>query len=559
MADEHIPNVDNRNEPTLGNSRNTRSQPGTGSSNGVGGQLNHERRDERRHVRIDAPFQVKLEDGRSLPGHDLSLGGFSIHSDKPFEEGRVASMSLLLMAGSAELIVPVTARALRNQSERKGNSHEIAFEIVKIDQRHRELLRRVIRSHLSGRYAAIEDLIEREDPQTPRKRNTRAAAAQTSKTKKPWGRYSLLILAGLTLVAVAAATAYRNFMLIEPSFAAVTAPRVDIRAPGPGILAEHDLQAGDKVKRDQKLTEVNNSDLQTQLILAKASYTYNQQLIENMREAIEAPGDSNVTMPESTSPSGGEPSSYESVSPEVARARIEQFETARDFESSRIDALEARVAANTIYSPCDCQVAWALSSAGGTWINESERIMTLLRTGPNDVMAEALVHMSDIARIEPHQKAYIALPNASEPIEATVRTIALDVESQPRAGFPKWVRQQQNVASVLLVPEEPLPASAVGVPVDVRFSEVPLVDATAEWVWQGGRAIYQQATDLIEAVLPGDGSTTGTEVSETAETAQSSGESTLPSDGNAQAGSATTVTARKDESVENDTTTLSET
>ena len=133
MADEHIPNVDNRNEPTLGNSRNTRSQPGTGSNNGVGGQLNHERRDERRHVRIDAPFQVKLEDGHSLPGHDLSLGGFSIHSDKPFEEGRVASMSLLLMAGSAELIVPVTARALRNQSERKGNSHEIAFEIVKID------------------------------------------------------------------------------------------------------------------------------------------------------------------------------------------------------------------------------------------------------------------------------------------------------------------------------------------------------------------------------------------------------------------------------------------
>ncbi|MFD2438397.1 PilZ domain-containing protein [Modicisalibacter luteus] len=308
MADEHIPNVDhNRSEPTLGSSRKTRSNPGVGSSNGSSGQLSHERRDERRHVRIEAPFQVKLEDGRSLPGHDLSLGGFSIHSDKPFEEGYVASMSLLLMAGAAELIVPVTARALRNQPERKGNSHETAFEITKIDQRHRELLRRVIRSHLSGRYAAIEDLIEKEDPQTPRKRNTRAVAAQASKPKKPWGRYSLLLLAGLTLIAVAAATAYRNFMLIEPSFAAVTAPRVDIRAPGPGILAEHNLQAGDKVTRDQKLTEVNNSDLQTQLILAKASYTYNQQLIENMREAIEAPGSTNVTMPESTSPSGASP------------------------------------------------------------------------------------------------------------------------------------------------------------------------------------------------------------------------------------------------------------
>ncbi|MEC9483308.1 MAG: alginate biosynthesis protein Alg44 [Halomonas sp.] len=504
MADEHIPNVDHtRSEPTLGGSSKARNRAdSTARETHEGGNLSHERRDERQHVRIDAPFQVKLDDGRTLPGNDLSLGGFSIHSDQPFESGKVASMSLLIMAGAAELIVPVTARALRNQPERKGNSQETAFEIVKIDQRHRELLRRIIRSHLSGRYAAIEDLVEKEDPQTPRKRRSRAVAAQpAAKRKKPWGRYTLLLLAGLTLVAVAAATAYRNFMLIEPSFAAVTAPRIDIRAPGPGILEEHNLQAGDRVERDQKLTEVNNSDLQTQLILAKASYTYNQQLIENMKESIAAPGDQEVIMPESVTPSGGEPSSYESVSPAVAKARIEQFETARDFESSRIDALEARVAANTIYSPCDCQVAWALSSAGGTWINESERIMTLLRTGPNDIMAEALVHMSDIARIEPHQKAYIALPNASEPIEATVRTIALDVESQPRAGFPKWVRQQQNVASVLLVPEEPLPASAVGVPVDVRFSEVPLVDATAEWVWQGGRAVVQQAEDLISAVF----------------------------------------------------------
>lgn len=509
MADEHIPNDDcNRNEPTLGSPRRTTSTPSerpNDSRSSQDGQLNHERRDERQHVRVDAPFQVKFEDGHALPGHDLSLGGFSIHSDRAIEPGKVMPVSLLLMAGSAELIVPVTARALRNHPERKGKSHASAFEITKIDQRHRELLRRVIRSHLSGRYAAVEDLIEREDPQTPRKRGTRASAMQPApQRRKPWGRYAALIVAGLTLVAVAAATAYRNFMLIEPSFAAVTAPRIDIRAPGPGILAKHDLQAGDKVERDQELTSVNNSELQTELILAKASHNYNEQLIANMQEAIDSPGDNDVLMANSTTPSDGEPTSYDSVSPAIAQARIEQFKTARDYESSRIDALEARMAANTIFSPCNCQVAWALSSAGGTYINESERIMTLIETGPNDVQAEALVHMSDIARIEPHQKAYIALPNASEPIEATVRTVALDVESQPRAGFPKWVRQQQNVASVLLVPEEPLPASAVGIPVDVRFTEAPLIDGAVEWIWQGGRAVVQQTQQLFSAAVGDD-------------------------------------------------------
>lgn len=509
--DRHFGERINRNEPTLGDSRRVEEghssdgpPPGarrkTDSESPTSDQLKHERRDERQYVRVGAPFQVQFGDGHALPGHDLSLGGFSIHSDRAIESGSVISVSLLLMAGAAELIVPVTARALRNQPERKGDSQQIAFEITGIDQRHRELLRRVIRSHLSGRYAAVENLIEQEDPQTPRKRHSTAAGqAMTPKRRKPWGRYAALIVATLTLVVVGSATAYRNFMLIEPSFAAVTAPRIDIRAPGPGILTEHGLQASDKVERDEKLAGVKNSELETDLILARASHTYNGRLIENMQKRLDSPEAEQISTASSATPADGEPANFETVSPVIAQSRIEQFTAARDYESSRIDALEARMSTNDIYSPCNCLVAWALSSAGGTYINESERIMTLIKTGQNDVMVEALVHMSDIGNIEPHQQAYIALPNASEPIAAKVRTVALDVERQPRAGFPKWVRQQQNVASVLLVPEEPLPASAVGVPVDVRFSEAPMLDETAEWIWQGGRAVAQQTARFFNA------------------------------------------------------------
>lgn len=501
MADKHIPNGDpQRSEPSLGTQRPKQAGSGEDKPKHPDGQLHHERRDERQHVRVDAPFHVQFKDGHTVPGIDLSLGGFSIHSDRVVEPNTVMPVMLLLSAGSAEMIIPVTARTLRDQPERKGNSHELAFEITKINQRHRELLRRVIRSHLSGRYAAVEDLIEREDPQTPRKRGaSTAAAAQpaTSQTRKPWGKYALLALAGLALVAVAAATAYRNFMLIEPSFAAVTAPRIDILSPGAGQLSNHPFEPGDRVKRDQPLAKIKDSDLETDLILARAAHSYNAQLIENMRENFSKPGVKQVSMAQSTTPSDGRPPSFETVSPEIAKVRIKQFETARGYESARINALEARMAANTMYSPCDCVVAWALSSAGGTYINESDRIMTLIRTGPNDIMVEALVHMSHIGDIEPHQRAYIALPNASEPIKARVRSVALDVERQPRAGFPEWVRQQQNVASVLLVPETPLPTDMVGVPVDVRFSEAPVLDDAVEWVWQGGRAVAQQTQQLF--------------------------------------------------------------
>ncbi|NLC22212.1 MAG: HlyD family secretion protein, partial [Halomonadaceae bacterium] len=157
-----------------------------------------------------------------------------------------------------------------------------------------------------------------------------------------------------------------------------------------------------------------------------------------------------------------------------------------------------------IYSPCDCLVAWALSSADGVYINESERIMTLIRTAEDDVLVEALVHMDDIHRIEPNQQAYVTLANANQPIRARVRNVALDVERQPRAGFPDWVRQQQNVASVLLIPEEPLPADNVGMPVDVRFAEAPLLTAVSERIWQGVSSIARLGGNAYRSVMEDD-------------------------------------------------------
>ncbi|GHE20444.1 HlyD family efflux transporter periplasmic adaptor subunit [Halomonas urumqiensis] len=464
-------------------------------------RLAHERRDERRHVRISPPFKVRLADGQTLEGADVSLSGFAVRCHRTVTPSESISASLLMMAGATELIIPVRAENRHSTPLSGGQGYTVGFEIIDIEPPHRELLRQVIRSHLSGRTANVEALMAGEDPQTPRKRQAGVTTPlPASRPPRPMGRYVALFIAIGILVVVAGATAYRNFMMIEPSFAAVTAPRIDIRAPGPGKLGAHELQAGDRVERDQLLTNVENSDLESDLILADAAQRYNDRLIQNLQEHLDS-GSEEVSLANSAQPASGDTLSFESVSPEIARARIEQFETARDYESSRITALEARKSSNQIYSPCNCLVAWALSSADDTYINESERIMTLIRTGEDDVMVEALVHMDDIGRIEPNQEAYIGLPNASEPIRARVRNVALDIERQPRAGFPNWVRQQQNVASVLLVPERDLPAQSVGQPVDVRFTDAPLLGATAEWVWQGARAVIQFGDRIYRAAM----------------------------------------------------------
>ncbi|PMR73852.1 HlyD family efflux transporter periplasmic adaptor subunit [Billgrantia endophytica] len=508
MADHYSSDDQERHEPTLGHTPPRGGVPESESGGQEharltkGDRVQHERRDERGYIRVALPFRVRLDDGSTLPGSDVSLGGFSAQSERGFQPGEKVSASLLLMAGPTELIVPLKAECLRvGSAAPNGGGQRASFEIIDIEPPHRELLRQVIRSALSGRSPDIEGLMAGEDPQTPHKRQIEPGKPRApARPPKPMGRYIILFLAIGLLVLVGAATAYRNFMLIEPSFAAVTAPRIDIRAPGPGILAEHELQAGDRVERDQLLTNVENSDLESDLILADAALNYNNRLIENLQEHMEA-GNQEVSLANSAQPASGDTMTFESVSPEIAQARIEQFETVRDYENSRITALEARKASNNIYSPCDCLVAWALSSADGTYINESERIMTLIRTGDDDVMVEALVHMNDINRIEPNQQAYITLANSSEPIRARVRNVALDVERQPRAGFPNWVRQQQNVASVLLVPEETLPAESVGQPVDVRFTEAPLLGAASERIWQGVRTVIQFGDNIYRAAL----------------------------------------------------------
>ena len=515
MAD-HFPHDDQeRQEPTLGGSKpeGGSSVPGAFDHDAVrltkSDRVQHERRDERGYIRVAIPFRVSLSDDSTLSGNDVSLGGFSAQSSRAFQPGDKISASLLMMAGPTELIVPLRAECLRAEPAPKGKGHQVSFEIIEIAPPHRELLRQVIRSALSGRSPNIEGLMAGEDPQTPRKRQAGAVKpAPPARQPKPMGRYILLFLAIGLLVLVGAATAYRNFILIEPDFAAVTAPRIDIRAPGPGILAAHELQAGDRVERDQLLTNVINSDLESDLILADAAQQYNNRLIDNLREHMEG-GNQEVSLANSAQPASGDTLTFESVSPEIAQARIEQFETARDYENSRIAALEARQASNDIYSPCDCLVAWALSSADGTYINESEQIMTLIRTEEDDVLVEALVHMSDISRIEPDQQAYVTLANTSDPIRARVRNVALDVERQPRAGFPSWVRQQQNVASVLLVPEEPLPAESVGQPVDVRFTEAPLLGAASERIWQGVRTVIQFGDDIYRTAIDKDDDTSG--------------------------------------------------
>src|SRR3546814_11580189 len=76
----------------------------------------------------------------------------------------------------------------------------------------------------------------------------------------------------LFLVIVAAL--YERLFVIEPDFAAVTAPEIRIYAPTDGVLAPHEFDPGDMVNPHQVLVEVNDPEVEAQHALAEATLHY---------------------------------------------------------------------------------------------------------------------------------------------------------------------------------------------------------------------------------------------------------------------------------------------
>jgi hypothetical protein len=141
-----------------------------------------------------------------------------------------------------------------------------------------------------------------------------------------------------------------------------------------------------------------------------------------------------------------------------------------------LTALEHRLRSNRLYAPCACTVFWA--APGGDWVHKGDRLFTLVRSDPADLLVEALVPLRSISKIAQHYTAFVELPHSGELIEARVALIALDSERRPRAGFPRWAQEQQSLASVLLRPSQALPDDMIGVPLKVVFTRAPEITLT---------------------------------------------------------------------------------
>jgi mannuronan synthase len=420
-----------------------------------------ELRNERQFVRVKLPMEVEHR-GATYRGFDISLGGFSVYGHPTIADDAVEDFVVRLLFRGYALTVKVRAAPVRQVQE----SNLTGFRIVEIEDDQLEVLRRILRAYLGGQLVTLEGLLVAADIQTTRGVRAAAAAAENRLSGKALWRqrawYGGIALATFALLILLATSLFQRFAMVAAEVAAVTAPKLEVRSPADGEVGPHDLRPDDRVRRDQLLAEIRDRDLELELELVRARVAEAQKLLANPR-----PG-SNLPVPSWPTPLQSALSESEQRSELAATLGLER---------ARLVALEHRIEGNRLYASCDCLVFWAVPA--GDWVQRGDRLFTLIRAGPSDLLVEALVPLSAITSIRQHDMAFIELPRTGELIEARVALLALDAERQPRAGLPRSAREDQSLASVLLRPSQALPSDMIGVPVEVVFSRMPEITLLA--------------------------------------------------------------------------------
>lgn len=452
-----------------------KSEQRDAAAEGLGwdGVIAHEPRSERQQVRLQIPFYAEIGDGR-YRGYDVSINGFSVLGTPPGPSDERIPVDLVFLFRGFRLQLPLAAR--KRHVVGQGDETRTGFDIMEIDEQERRLLRKLISSHLSGTLVSFEDVIAPADGQVPRKTRSPDATAPETAGRTSLRRLARIAVTSLTMVAIvvfAALAVYENLFVIDAPFAAVTAPRIDIQSPGHGRFVAAGLLPGDPVARDQAIGVIEDPELSSELAIANATLAYQTQLIETLREALSsdevAAGRSIKT---SLREAGAESELDLDLTQVLSTERnLEQLTARTGLLEARRNALLARQNANHLFSPCDCVVHWSLGSSGKTWVDVGERIYSLVPANPDELLVEAQVPMDVVPRLARAQRATIRLPHSGHIVAGRIIDINVEGERRPRAGFPRWVREDLSKATVLIAPERPLPGAAVGMPVEVTFSD----------------------------------------------------------------------------------------
>ncbi len=435
-----------------------------------------EPRDGRTYSEVVLPF-VARSDNFVLQGTKFSIGGFEllhegtdvITGDQVVLDHKAFALNdqpFQLRINLSGFVLELAIRAGFVGMEGEGADQRLLFAITDISPREEQALRRVIRAYLNGQIANADDVMRAmDDPTGTGKAPAKPAEVVVRSNWKPRMIAGFASVLCALILTVSLISIYDKYMIIESSFASVTAPKVDILSPGMGRLELAVGQAGDTVSRDDPLFALRAAKIEADLDLSRARLAF-LEASRDRRGLIINPRDVSAL---------DEPQikAVQSLGPDAAS--IELLEDEISLEIGRMKALELRLAALSQFAPCDCVVSWVQED--GAWLIEGDPLMTLAKTGPDHLRVEALIPLKDAKNFTNGQSAFVRLAGTQRLIPATIETILLDGQTRPRIGFPTWLRKDHSLGSVTFVVQEPLPPSTIGVPADVFVTDrLPLME-----------------------------------------------------------------------------------
>jgi len=439
-----------------------------------------EPRDGRTYSEVVLPF-VARTDNFVLQGTKFSIGGFEllqeatdvINGDQVIVDHRAFALNdqpFQLRINLSGFVLELSIRAGFVGTEGDEADRRLLFAITEISPREEQALRRVIRAYLNGQIANADDVMRAMDDPT----GTGKKPAKAVEVTKP-SHWKPRIIAGFAsalcafILTISLISIYDRYMIIESSFASVTAPKVDILSPGIGRLELEVGQAGHIVTRDDPLFTLKIARVEADLELSKARVAFLEasrdrtSKITNPRD-VSALDDAQIEVIQELGPDEGS---------------IERLEDEISLEIGRMKALELRLSALSQFSPCDCVVAWI--EEDGAWLIEGDPLMTLAKIGPKHLRVEALIPLKDVKDFTPGQTAFVRMSGTDRLIPAVVENILLDGQNRPRIGFPLWLRKDHSLGSVTFLVEEELAPSLIGVPADVFVTDrLPLMETVKE-------------------------------------------------------------------------------